>query len=188
MCPAPLHWVSYYKGFWFHPRPDPPNQNCTNIASGAPKPINQNCSLMTNQGSILLFYTRFTGVRTPRLHQTDQLGTWVAAPSVRGGLPFVSSAYTFSFCPRPALPWFAICSQESSLSIFSYSLWQFLFLTLLLTYYKGYNLGRAKWKRCAGQGMGKGSELPNPPGHTTLLAPGCAHRLLCLEIARGFVM
>nr|KAF6382462.1 hypothetical protein mPipKuh1_008839 [Pipistrellus kuhlii] len=29
---------------------------------------------MTNQDSILLFYTRFTAVRTPRLHQTDQHG------------------------------------------------------------------------------------------------------------------
>lgn len=38
---------------WFHPRPDPSNQNCTITASGAFKPINENCSIVTNQDCIL---------------------------------------------------------------------------------------------------------------------------------------
>lgn len=36
---------------------------------------------------------------------------------------------------------------------------------------EGYDAGAARWRRCIGQGMGKGTELPRPLQVATLSAP-----------------
>lgn len=170
---------------WFHPRPDPSNQNCTITASGAFKPINENCSIVTNQDCIL----------SP-LHQIhssqDLMNLDTSFTSNRAAwgpgwqLPLWKVAFPLS--PQRTLSvsatgWHLPGLQSvhmNQVSPFPHILGGNFCLTLLLIYYKGHNLGRAKWKRCIGQGMGRGAELPHPRGHTALPAPSCAHQLQCL--------